>query len=146
MRPVHVVVMILVCALAVRAGPVEEVQEVAKARAQAYEAGNLDAFMATWAENAVLIPSRSPFRIESKEAIRAYYASIFQNYPIHKLLVRPTMYRTFGDNVVVTNGYQDLVWVDKAGTVTQISLRTSGVWIKLNGKWLMVDYHLSKGP
>jgi len=71
-------------------------------------------------------PVAQSFRIESKEAIRAYYASIFQNYPIHKLLVRPTMYRTFGDNVVVTNGYQDLVWVDKAGTVTQISLRTSG--------------------
>ena len=56
------------------------------------------------------------------------------------------MYRAYGDNVVVADNYLDITWVDRSGAVTAFSVRTSGTWIRINGKWLTVDYHISKGP
>ena len=137
---------ILIIGSVARAGPVEEVQEVVKQRGQAYEAGNIDGYMANWADNAVFTPSRLAYRFEGKDAIRAVYAGIFQNTQSRKVFAHHTMYRAFGDNVVIANGYQDVVWVDKAGSVTSFNTRNSAVWIKVNGKWLTADYHLSKGP
>ena len=142
------VVMSLVLAVASAAsgGPVEEVQESGKQRAQAYEANNLDGYMASWADNAVFTASTRAYRFEGKEAIRALYAGIFQNYPTRKLYPHHTSYRAFGDNLVIANGYQDIVWVDRAGGVTSFSIRTSAVWVRIGGKWLTVDAHFSKGP
>ncbi len=53
------------------AGPEEEISQVTQQAFRAMEEGNLEAFMAGIAENAVITPPRDPFRIEGKEAIRA---------------------------------------------------------------------------
>src|SRR2546428_4241698 len=114
MRSTHALALsLLIVGSVARAGPVEEVQEVVKQRGQAYEAGNIDGYMANWADNAVFTPSRSGYRFEGKDAIRALYAGIFQNTQSRKVFAHHVMYRTFGDNVVIANGYQDVVWVDK---------------------------------
>lgn len=50
------------------------------------------------------------------------------------------------DTVVVTNGYSDLTLVDRSGHVTRVRFRSSGMWIKLGGRWQLVDQHNSPMP
>lgn len=58
------------------AGPIEEVVRLGAARLQAFQDSNADAYAAAFAGNGVLQSSFSPFRIEGKEAIRAYFGEL----------------------------------------------------------------------
>lgn len=58
-----------VLAAEILAGPVEEVTQIAGPRLKAFHEGDLDAFTAAFADNAVVNSSSSGFRIEGKEAI-----------------------------------------------------------------------------
>ena len=134
-------------AAAAWAGPAEEVAALAQQRGQAFAEGNLDAYMAAWADNAVLTSSRAAFRIEGKEAIRTWFASLFQNYPTRRSIGRQISYRVYGnDSVVISNAYADQTWVDRNGHMTTAMVRASTTWMKVGGQWVTVDFHVSKIP
>ena len=137
-----------VCAFAsaVWAGPIEEVAAVAKQRAQAFNEQNLEAYVATFADNAVYTPPRSPFRIEGKDAIKAFYTGVFQQFPKTKVSGRQTSMRAYGDSFVISNGYLDVTLTDRNGHANDFAFRTNQVWAKIDGKWLVVDQHNSKVP
>ena len=73
-----------------QAGPAEEVAQIAGPRVQALEDGNIDAYVTAYADNAVFQSSLSPFRIEGKEAIRAYFNQLVQLYPKRRIMPRQT--------------------------------------------------------
>jgi uncharacterized protein (TIGR02246 family) len=128
------------------AGPTEEVLQIAGPRVKALEEGNLDAYMAAFADNAVFHSALSPFRIEGKEAIRGYFAELFQLYPKRRVLPRQSAVRAYNDDLVIQNGYTALYLTDQKGEVSTYALRTSVTWAKIGGRWQIVDQHGSRLP
>ena len=128
------------------AGPAEEVAQIAGPRTQAFQDGNLDAYTAAYADNAVVQSSLSPFRSEGKEAIRAYLTELFKIYPERRVLVRQPSTRVYNDDLVIQNNYIALYLTDQKGQVTALSLRSSVTWAKVAGRWQIVDAHTSRLP
>lgn len=129
-----------------RAGPIEDVAQIAGPRGKVFEEGTAEAYAAAFTDSAVLTSSLSAFRIEGREAIRAYFAELFQQYPGRRVFARQPTARAYGDDLVVQNGYFVLYLTDTKGQVTQLSLRASVVWSKIGGRWQIVDQHVSRLP
>jgi uncharacterized protein (TIGR02246 family) len=128
------------------AGPAEEVAQIAAPRVQALQDGNLDAYVAAYADNAVFQSSLTAFRIEGKEAIRAYFAQVFKLYPERRILTRQPAIRAYNDDLVVQNGYAILYLTDGNGHIATYHTRSSVTWAKLGGRWQIVDQHTSRLP
>jgi uncharacterized protein (TIGR02246 family) len=128
------------------AGPAEEVVQIAGTRLQAFQDGNLDAYVAAYADNAVFHSSLSPFRVEGKEAIRTFYGELFQLYPKRRVLPRQPIVRAYNDDLVVQNGYSVLYLTDQKGQTMTYATRSSVTWAKIGGRWQIVDQHTSRLP
>ncbi|MGH7332348.1 MAG: YybH family protein [Candidatus Rokuibacteriota bacterium] len=129
------------------AGPAEELAEIGRERAKAFREGNLDAWVAAYADNAAFQTALVPFRMEGKEAIRAYFATLFERYPTRSFVGRQPLVRVYGtDTTVVTNGYVHVTFVERNGQVTNLFIRNSVTWVKMGGQWRIVDQHNSKLP
>jgi uncharacterized protein (TIGR02246 family) len=128
------------------AGPVEEVVQIAGPRLRALQEGDVDAYTAAYADNAVFNSSLSGFRIEGREAIRAYFTELFQIYPRRRAFVRQQAVRAYNDDLVISNSYAVFNVTDQQGKVTSLQLRSSVVWAKLGGRWQIVDQHTSRLP
>ncbi len=142
-----VVFLLVGIAPAAWAGAAEEIAEIARQRTQAFIQADLEAWMAAYADNAVITPSLAPFRMEGKEAIQAFYAGLFQAYPTRRIVTRQPSTRVYnGDTTAVTNAYAHLTLVDRNGQANALYLRFSTTWIKQGGRWLIVDVHASRLP
>ena len=126
---------------------VEEIAELERQRINAFNQGNLDAWMAMYAENAVYTASTIPFWIEGKDAIRAEFADIFHTYPMRRAAAQQLSIRVYqADTMAVTNGYLHIALVDRTGHATHADLRCSKTWVKQGQQWCLVDVHLSRLP
>jgi len=123
------------------ADPLKEVAEVVAPRAKAYVTGDVDGWTAAFADNATFYSSLTPFRVDGKAAIRAYFADYFAMYPNRKYVVRQNTLRAYGDNVVIANGYFELIATDRGGKTVQDSGRYSVTLVKVDGRWQIVDQH-----
>jgi uncharacterized protein (TIGR02246 family) len=128
------------------AGSVEEVAQLAGPRIKALQDGDVEAYAAAYADNAVLNSSFSPFRIEGKDAIKAYFADLVQLYPKRRVFPRQPSMRAYNDDLVVSNGYAVLQFTDQKGQVMTYYTRSSVAWAKLGGRWQIVEQHTSRIP
>jgi uncharacterized protein (TIGR02246 family) len=128
------------------AGPVEEVAQIAGPRLKAFQEGDVDAYTAAFADNAVFNSAFSAFRIEGKEAIRAHFTELFQMYPRRRAFARQQVMRVYNDDLVISTSYTVLNVTDQQGKVTAFQLRSSVAWAKLGGRWQVVDQHTSRLP
>lgn len=125
----------------------KEVADINRKRAQAGAKGDVDGVVADVADNVVFTAARAGFRIEGKEAMRAFLTNLWQNYPTRQSLTRQVTYRSFGDgNVVVVNSYTDQTFFDRSGRMSTLMQRNSQTWVKTAGRWLLVDQHNSGLP
>jgi uncharacterized protein (TIGR02246 family) len=131
----------------VLADPVKEVADMGPARIKAFMQGDADGWTADMADNASFQSQYSPFRVDGKQAIRAYFADLFNRYPgARNLQVSQATMRAYGENVVVANGYYQLTLTDKAGKPATSHARYSATWVKTDGRWKMVDQHHAPLP
>jgi uncharacterized protein (TIGR02246 family) len=129
------------------AGAAEEIAQTVQQRTHAFTEGNLDAWMAGYVDDAAVTASLIPFRIEGKDAIRTYYAGLFQTYPTRRVAFRQRAVRVYnGDTTGVTNAYLHVTLVDRNGQATALYLRQSVMWVKQDGRWLIADAHTSRLP
>lgn len=128
------------------AGPVEEVAQISGPRLQALQDGNVDAYVAAYADNAVFHSSLFPFRMEGKEAIRTYFSELFQLYPKRRVLQGQPIARAYNDDLVIRNAYSVLYLTDQKGQVMTYATRSSVTWTKIGGRWQIVDQHSSRLP
>ncbi len=141
-----ITVLLFGCVIEVWAGPAEEVAQVAGPRGQAFLEGNLDAWTAAYAENAVFHSAPSPFRIEGKQAIQAHFAWLFRTYPTRSTFNYQPITRVYNDDLVIQNGYTALYYVDQKGQPTTFHVRYGVTWAKVGGRWQVVDHHISRLP
>ncbi len=88
----------------------------------------------------------SPFRIEGKEAIRNFFSDLFQLYPKRRVFIRQPSARAFGDDLVIQNGYSVLQLTAANGDTSSYNTRYSLVWAKIDGRWQILDQHVSRLP
>ncbi len=129
------------------AGPLEEVAALGAPRAKAFMAGDANGWTDAYADNASLYVQFSPYRIDGKAAIRAYFVDYLNRYPGPRnfMFLQPVM-RAYGDSVVVGDGYYQLTMTDKAGKAYVFHARYSITWLKLDGRWQIVDQHNATLP
>jgi uncharacterized protein (TIGR02246 family) len=114
------------------AGAAEEVAAVGQQTVGAFEKGDIDTFIAGWADNAVFTPSVQAFRVEGKAAIKSYYSAIFETFPTRHVVFRQGSTRVYAnDTIVVTNAYSTLTLSDKAAT----SASTTSATVRRGSKW-----------
>lgn len=130
-----------------QADPAKEVADIGRKVGEAAAKGDVDGFLANVADNVVFTAARAGFRIEGKEALRAFLTNLWQNYPTRQNLARQVTRRVFQEgNVVVVNGYRDQIYIDRNGRMSTMMQRTSQTWVKTGGRWLLVDVHNSGMP
>jgi uncharacterized protein (TIGR02246 family) len=130
---------------AARAGAAEEVAAIGQQTVAAFEKGDIDTFIAGWADNAVFTPSVQAFRVDGKAAIKSYFSALFETYPTRNVVFRQGSTRVYAnDTVVVTNAYSTLTLTDKSGNVSVHNLRNSTTWLKMENQWRIVDNHISE--
>jgi uncharacterized protein (TIGR02246 family) len=130
-----------------QADPAKEVAEIARKRAAAADRGDVDAWLADLADNVIFTVARAGFRIEGKEAVRAFITNLWKNYPTRQELTQQVTRRIFQDgNVFIVNSYTDQIFMDKNGRMSTMMQRNSLTWVKTGGRWLIVDVHNSGMP
>lgn len=127
------------------AGAAEEVAATGQQVGAAFQKGDIDSFIAGWADNAVFTPSVQAFLVEGKAAIKSYFSTLFETYPTRHVVFRQGSTRVYAnDTVVVTNAYSTLTLTDKSGNVSVHNLRNSTTWLKIENQWRIVDNHISE--
>ena len=141
---------ILLCiATKVHAGAIEdEILKLQRQQGQAFLAGKLDDLMEHYAENAVLVAAEAPFRPDGKQAIRAYYAQLFKDFPIRRGTPEKPSIRLFNDRTVVMHRYQTNTYVDSTGSekFKEQKRNVAFVWIKIGERWLLTEHIISIFP
>jgi uncharacterized protein (TIGR02246 family) len=129
------------------AGPAEEIAQVIQQQTAAAQKNDVDAFIAPFADDAVVTAFWIPFRVEGKAAIKEQFALLFQTYPTRQVMPRQNSRRVYAsDTVVVSNGYTVNNFTDKAGNTSVHYTRISQTWVKIGTEWKIVDQHVSRVP
>ena len=123
----------------------EEIAKLREQYAQAFNAGDVEALGALFADDTQFFPALSPFRMDGKDAVRAYWVGLFQ-FPTHTLVFRQPSTRVYGDTTAVDNGYFHTTLVDAKGQATMTFGRYSTTYVKQGGKWVIVNLHGSRLP
>lgn len=132
--------------IAAWAGPAEEVAEISAPRLKALMEGNVDGYVAAFADNAMFHSSFTAFRIEGKEAIRAYFTGLWRMYPKRHVSIRQPVIRAYNDDLVIQDSYAVLNWYNEEGKAETFETRGTTVWAKTGGRWQIVDQHVSRLP
>jgi uncharacterized protein (TIGR02246 family) len=128
------------------AGTPEEITQLVQEWAKAYNEGKVEVIRAQYADNAHLISPWTSNPLEGKEAVAGGYAGAFKAFPKRMLTLRqqPAI-RVFGSTAVADGDFQVTV-TDSKGQATTRSGRYSVTYVKLGGKWRIVDQHASFLP
>src|SRR5207245_5865730 len=130
-----------------QADPAKEIADINRKRGEAGAKGDIDGLLADVADNVIATVARAGFRIEGKQAFRAFLTNLFQNYPTRQELGRQATYRVYQEgNVVIINSYTDQTFIDKNGRMSTMMQRNSQTWVKTAGRWLLVDQPNSGMP
>ena len=140
-----IVSLLLLAAPAVLAGPLEESAQLMDQWVKAFHEGNAEALSALYIRDGVHIPWTGPFRVEGREAIRAYYTRTFHPNPIRRILMRDISNRVHGDTVV-THMNWSLFYEDAKGTAKVLYGRTMWVTGVLEGRRVIIDSSSSLLP
>ena len=144
-KPIIYLIALLGVTPAAWAGAAEEVAVIGEQRAAAFKKGDIDTYIAAFADNAVFTPSLQAFRVEGKAALKNYVSALFETYPTRHLAGRQGSTRAYpNDTIVVQNAYFVLTTTDKSGNVSVHNLRSSTTWLKMDNEWRIVDQHVSE--
>lgn len=128
------------------AGAREEVTAAQEQAIKVFNGRSADAIAALYAVDGVFISARYPFRIEGRDAIRAFWNNTLQAFQTVRLVLRQPETRLYGDNVAVEAGYFTFVGIDNAGKALVVNGRYAATWAKISGNWLIVSDHASMLP
>ena len=102
--------------------------------------------MAFFAEDATRTPSGSPFQFEGRDAIQAYYEGLFRAFPTVRVVVHQGATQVYNNTTAVTSTYYTVTLVDKKAQARRVHARSSVTRVKVDGRWLIVNQHMSQLP
>jgi uncharacterized protein (TIGR02246 family) len=130
------------------AGAEDELAAVAGEQSEAFTRGDLERYLAVFADDAVLSPPGGPVpRIVGKSAMRTAMTAFFAAFPARQSVPREVMLRLYNNgSVAIRNELRDETLVDRDGKSTVQKTRFSQVLLKIVDRWLVVEQHNSRVP
>ena len=114
---------------------------------QAFQAGNVEALSALYAEDAHLTPPSVPFRVEGREAIKAAWGGFMRAFTQRQIVFSHPATRVYGGGLVaVAGGYCFASLLDMKGNPATDFMRNSITLVKVGDRWLIADHHMSDIP
>lgn len=122
-----------------------DLQAAFEAEISAVNARDLETLMGTQHEHLISLSAASPSPIDGKAARRQSYQQLFETMEIFTVTPQNPQYRVVGDTGVVWGTYT-IERKPKGGSPTTSSVRFSRTYIKADGKWQLLVYHVSPVP
>jgi uncharacterized protein (TIGR02246 family) len=122
----------------------ETVAAAATTWAEAFSEEKPDRLVALYDKEAVLWGTLSPQRRDNAEAIRGYMTTAFAALPGHRVSFGDQLIRVYG-NTAINTGYYTFSF-SKDGEAKTLPARYSFVYVKRDGRWMIVDHHSSAMP
>ena len=137
------VVLLAVSAVA-HAGAKEDVAAATQAWVDGMNSHNKERVLALYDAEAVLWGTRSPTLRDNPAAVRDYFKILDTAPPSYKVVLDEQRIRVYGDIAINTGSYTFSEVKDDKPAVRPA--RFSFVFMKRDGRWLIVDHHSSAVP
>lgn len=140
------IAIVILCGMASTAwtGDKEDVSAATAKWADAFSDDKPDRILALYDSEAALWGTLSPKRRDTPELIRDYFVTAFNALPGHKVAFGDQLIRVYG-NMAINTGYYTFSYI-KNGESKTIPARYSLVFLKRDGRWMIVDHHSSAMP
>ena len=115
---------------------------IAEQWAAAFSRGDLDALMSLYDQDAFMWGTSSSTMRRGAAAIRQYYAQLLRAFPGTRVSLGETSPRLYGD-AGVNSGSYSVRRVSGDGKPRVTFARFTMTYVRRDGKWLIVDHHLS---
>jgi len=116
-----------------------------EAEISAVNAHDMETLMGTQHEQVISLSAASPSTIDGKAARRQGYQQLFETMETFTVTPQTTQYRVVGDTGAVWGTYT-IERKPKGGPASTVSVRFSRTYIKADGKWQLLVYHVSPVP
>ena len=120
-------------------------QELAAATEQwaaAFSKGDLAALTSMYGKDAVVWGTSSSTMRKDPPAIREYYAQLLKAFPETKVSIGEMSIRVYGDSGI-NSGLLTIHRASRDGGLSATPARFSMMYVRRDGKWLIVDHHSS---
>jgi uncharacterized protein (TIGR02246 family) len=119
----------------------EEISRLLEKHRTDYLRGDADAWAALYAEDAVFTGFKRS--MGGRQTIREYFAQVFRDFPhrtvnVSSLKIR--VYNESGSPTVVLNVEDTGSRIDASGKQIPLNARESLIWVRIQGKWLIVNH------
>ena len=122
-------------------GVAQEITRLLEMHRADYLRGDADAWAALYAEDAVFTGFKRS--MAGRQAIREYFAQVFRDFPTRTVTVISSRIRVYNESAtptVLLNVEQTGSRADASGKQVDFSARESLTWVKIHGKWLIVNH------
>lgn len=126
------------------AGPKEDVAAATQAWIDAMTSHDVERVVALYDSEAVLWGTRSPTLRDNPGALREYFNILRTVPPSYKAVLGEQRIRIYGDIAINSGTYT--FSEDRDGKPIVRPARFSFVYVKRDGRWLIVDHHSSAVP
>jgi uncharacterized protein (TIGR02246 family) len=110
--------------------------------AAAFSKGDLNALMSLYDKEALMWGTSSSSVRKGSNAIRDYYTKLLKAFPGTRVSLEETTLRVYGE-AAVSSGSYTMARVAREGGDSVTAARFTMVYARREGKWLIVDHHLS---
>ncbi len=124
------------------AGPAEEANAALDRFSAAYTANDVDAVVALYAPNAILLGTNSPIISEGRDAVRAYFTNLKLAGSGNKNQIQDRRTIVINDNAVVVTGFYEFTRMSEGKPVPGPA-RFTVLLTKVDGQWLIGHQHSS---
>lgn len=127
----------------------EEIARLLEVHRADYLRGDADAWAALYAVDATFVGdtvSGGERNLQSRQAIRDYFAQVFKDFPTRTANVSNVRIRIYNEGAMPTaiiNIENSAQRTDVTGRRLDSHLHESLTWVKIQGKWLIVNHHFS---
>ncbi len=125
----------------------QEIAQLLEVHRADYLKGDVNAWTAMYAEDAVVDGVAGGRRtLEGREAIREYFMHVMKDFPSRTIIPSNVHIRVYNEDATPTailNLESNGTRTDASGRPLVMNFRESLVWTKIQGKWLIVNHHVS---
>ncbi len=136
------IIMMLILPTLALAGPVEEGNAAIDRWSNAYTSNNVDAVVASYWPDAILLGTVSPVISEGADAIRKYFTDLKLQGSGNKNVIQERRTIVVDDNAIVVTGFYEFVRMREGQPVPAPSRFTMLV-TKRGGEWRIAHHHSS---
>jgi uncharacterized protein (TIGR02246 family) len=134
--------MILATASGANAGPAEDANAALDRFSAAYSANDVDAVVALYAPDAILLGTNSPIITEGQDGVRTYFTSVKLAGSGNKNVIQDRRTIVLNDNAVLVTGFYEFIRM-RDGQPVPGPARFTVLLNKRDGKWVIAHQHSS---